>query len=369
MYYYALVNSEMVCTNVYAMPAPISGENYIQITEELYNDPSLIGKKYVNGEWVEVTKFYYAILDERNIVTSVYESETEMVGVDNMVPITNVQYNDPALIGKWYDAINNEFKDPSVSVLADMSTSQIQYKNEEKWLDEKLDEMDAAIEAAAESAGEPGPKGDKGDPFTYEDFTPEQLAALKGPKGDPGERGQTGATGATGADGPKGDKGDPFTYADFTSEQLAALKGPKGDPGEKGDTGATGPAGADGATGATGPTGEKGDKGDPGETGPQGPAGPSGASKIHFGSYTGNGDVSQEITFGFNAIGVIVFPSDGVLYKDGYHYGGLAHKNGSCGADGQSIVNFGGHRMFVYNRNGSKTNEDGKEFHYLVVEE
>lgn len=29
-------------------------------------------------------------------------------------------------------------------------------------------------------------KGPKGDPFTYEDFTPEQLAALRGPKGDPG---------------------------------------------------------------------------------------------------------------------------------------------------------------------------------------
>lgn len=26
----------------------------------------------------------------------------------------------------------------------------------------------------------------------------------------------------------KGDKGDPFTYADFTEEQLAALKGEKG---------------------------------------------------------------------------------------------------------------------------------------------
>ena len=29
-----------------------------------------------------------------------------------------------------------------------------------------------------------GPQGDKGDAFTYEDFTPEQLAALVGPKGD-----------------------------------------------------------------------------------------------------------------------------------------------------------------------------------------
>ena len=33
--------------------------------------------------------------------------------------------------------------------------------------------------------------------------------------------------------GLKGDKGDPFTYSDFTAEQLAALKGEKGD---KGDT-------------------------------------------------------------------------------------------------------------------------------------
>lgn len=34
--------------------------------------------------------------------------------------------------------------------------------------------------------GTQGIKGDKGDPFRYEDFTPEQLEALKGPKGDAG---------------------------------------------------------------------------------------------------------------------------------------------------------------------------------------
>lgn len=32
-------------------------------------------------------------------------------------------------------------------------------------------------------------KGDKGDPFTYDDFTPEQLEALKGEKGDKGDDG------------------------------------------------------------------------------------------------------------------------------------------------------------------------------------
>ena len=42
--------------------------------------------------------------------------------------------------------------------------------------------------------GTQGLKGDKGDPFTYADFTPEQLEALKGPKGDKGEDGRDGAS-------------------------------------------------------------------------------------------------------------------------------------------------------------------------------
>ena len=42
-----------------------------------------------------------------------------------------------------------------------------------------------------------GEKGDKGDPFTYEDFTPEQLASLKGDKGDKGDNGKDGVDGYT----------------------------------------------------------------------------------------------------------------------------------------------------------------------------
>lgn len=43
-------------------------------------------------------------------------------------------------------------------------------------------------------------------------------------------------------DGEKGDKGDPFTYSDFTADQLALLKGDKGDKGDsiKGDSGEDG---------------------------------------------------------------------------------------------------------------------------------
>ncbi len=59
---------------------------------------------------------------------------------------------------------------------------------------------------------EAGPKGEKGDPFVYDDFTPTQLEGLKGPKGD------------------------PFVYDDFTPTQLEGLKGPKGDKGDDGHT-------------------------------------------------------------------------------------------------------------------------------------
>lgn len=87
-------------------------------------------------------------------------------------------------------------------------------------------------------------KGDKGEPFRYSDFTPEQLANLKGEKGDKGDTGAKGDKGEPfeysdfspeqlanlkGDTGAKGDKGDPFTYSDFTQEQLASLKGEKGE--------------------------------------------------------------------------------------------------------------------------------------------
>lgn len=161
-----------------------------------------------------------------------------------------------------------------------------------------------------------GEKGDKGDPFTYADFTSEQLAALKGEKGDTGaglkiqgyydsvedlaaavtapEIGDAYGVGSAvpydvyiydsqrgwlnngPLQGAKGDKGDSFTYADFTEVQLEALRGPQGEPG------AAGPAGTDGVscthswngttltvTSASGTSsadlkGEKGDAGEPG---------------------------------------------------------------------------------------------------------
>lgn len=62
--------------------------------------------------------------------------------------------------------------------------------------------------------GQRGPQGVKGD-------TGEQgVQGIQGPKGEKG------TDGLNGARGPKGDKGEPFTYQDFTSEQIEELREP-----------------------------------------------------------------------------------------------------------------------------------------------
>lgn len=188
--------------------------------------------------------------------------------------------------------------------------------------------------------GPEGPRGEQGAPFTYADFTEEQLAALKGPQGEQGlqgeqgpkgerglagpqgpqgERGPIGAQGPQGADGasytvkglyatlsalqaahPTGSAGDAWFVGTAESNtvyqwdtdaaawvNVGALKGPQGETGaqgpkgEKGDPGATGPQGEQGVQGPAGDTGAKGDtgpQGPQGETGPQGPQGPQGNS-------------------------------------------------------------------------------------------
>ena len=100
--------------------------------------------------------------------------------------------------------------------------------------------------------GDTGEKGDTGDAFTYEDFTPEQLANLKGETGDTGPAGPKGDTGE------KGDKGDTGEKGDTGNKGETGATGEKGDTGAKGDTGDTGPAGDTGSTGATGDTGATG---------------------------------------------------------------------------------------------------------------
>lgn len=88
--------------------------------------------------------------------------------------------------------------------------------------------------------GPPGPPGPKGEPGKngIDGLKGEQglqgIQGLPGIQGPPGPPGAPGRDGVNGLKGEPGKDGKPFTYDMFTSEQLAALKGPKGDPGTGG---------------------------------------------------------------------------------------------------------------------------------------
>lgn len=164
-------------------------------------------------------------------------------------------------------------KDPYSQLLKMISDGEI--KGEKGDPGEKGEPGDPGTKGEKGDPGEPGKQGEqgvpgeKGDPFTYDDFTEEQLANLKGEQGIQGE---------------KGEDGKPFTYEDFTEEQLEELKGQDGKDGVDGKDGLNGKDGVDGisathswdgtvltiksasGTSSVDLKGEKGDPGEPGDT-------------------------------------------------------------------------------------------------------
>ena len=189
------------------------------------------------------------------------------------------------------------------------------------------------------------------------------------PKGDKGD---------AGADGAKGEKGDPFTYADFTSEQLAALKGDKGDKGDtgadgaKGDKGDRGEKGADGvtptftigtvSTGAEGSTATvtvtgtapnyvlnftipKGDKGDAGEAGTGGDVDLSGYAKLTGATFTGKVTSPIVSATRYFETPILVGEGDDSTY---YHRVVFGHKN----FDKMEFHEYGGSFSFFKNQKG-----------------
>ena len=172
-----------------------------------------------------------------------------------------------------------------------------------------LDEWLASLQGMP---GKDGAQGPPGKAFTYDDFTPEQLAELTGPEGPQGPRGPQGPQGIQ---GPKGDAGTGLdilgTYESVEALQAAVtnpqqgnmynvgqsepynvymwdttnggewlnqgqLQGAKGEQGPQGIQGPPGPQGEQGIQGPQGPPGPQGEQGEQGDTGPQGPPGPQG---------------------------------------------------------------------------------------------
>ena len=161
-------------------------------------------------------------------------------------------------------------------------------------------------------SGTPAPGIVKGDPFLYEDFTPEQLEGLRGPQGEPGPltfadftpeqieiiRGPQGVKGDTGPRGPqgiKGDTGDVGPIGPQGKQGIQGIQGVKGDTGDRGPQGPIGLTGPKGDTGPQGPQGLKGDTGARGATGPTGPKGDKGDQGIPGDVTQLRGEITSEI--------------------------------------------------------------------------
>ena len=153
---------------------------------------------------------------------------------------------------------------------------------------DKLSVSNGKLQYSGSDVGLKGDKGDKGDPFTYSDFTTEQLAALKG---DTGEAGAPGITPTIGTNG---------------NWFLGTTDTGKPSRGAKGDTGASGKPGTDGVTPHIGDNGNwyigSTDTGKP-TRGEKGAAGANGYTPVKGTDYFTEADKTELVAMVIESLG------------------------------------------------------------------
>lgn len=152
---------------------------------------------------IHVANFSFSIVDSG--VEKVVSKEISL----NLVKDTVKQIMSEDLT----ELLDTEFKDKL--------TGDLQYylsSHNEEFKGSKGDEGPQGEQGPQGLQGEVGPQGAQGIPGEKGDVGPQGVQGVKGETGPIGPQGERGPA------GPKGDKGDPFTYKDFTPEQLANLK-------------------------------------------------------------------------------------------------------------------------------------------------
>lgn len=208
MYYYAYINSSNICEGTYGFPSQINEASYIYLGTT--DDQSVIGKRWnaTTQQWEEVTNFYYAQLNEKDICIGVTEYPSAVTS-DSLIRIPSL---DETLIGMWYDRTDETFKTAPFRILADHSTDVVNYRSTDLCLSDVLDakaaatdvytktEVDAAIAAAGGtgSAGEDGEDGLSAYQIAvnngFEGTETQWLASLQGEDGTDGVDGADGTT-------------------------------------------------------------------------------------------------------------------------------------------------------------------------------
>lgn len=170
MYYYAYIDENNICTGTYGFPTQVTLDNYIYIGET--DDTNFVGMYYneVTGQWEEPT-YFYAYLDTDDVCISVQEYTSEMTGTRYI----RLETLDQTVVGLWYDRTDGTFKAVPIHISAEHSSSQINYKNQDVWLDDVIDgkanagdvytktEVDGLLE---DIEGGTGTAGENGATFT-----------------------------------------------------------------------------------------------------------------------------------------------------------------------------------------------------------
>lgn len=285
MYYFAFIDENNICTSVYAMPSDLSNvPGYILITEQQYTTQEVVGKRW-NADtftWEEVIRYYYAIIDSRGVCTDVVELEEESTD-PSYIAIDSL---DTTYVGKWYNSETQTWYDEApFSVTAAHSTDEINVGTSNDCLTTVLAakansadvytkaEVDSAIAAAGTGSGSgsgtPGADGADGEDGGF--YTPSVSAEgvlswtasktgmpavtsvnIKGADGADGQDGAPGAAGADGQDGTTvvvgtvttGAAGSSAAVQGVLNEETNTLtlnftipQGAQGEQGEKGDAG------------------------------------------------------------------------------------------------------------------------------------
>lgn len=268
MYYYAYINESNICTGVYAMPSELNVAGYIAITEAQYNSQSVVGM-YFNeetGNWEAPVTWYYAVLNERDIVTSVVDAGQETIA-DNYIRIDTL---DQSLVGMVYDRTTQQFRAATFKDMAAHSTDEINVGDTDESLTARIGntytkgEVDTMLSDVTGGTGTPGEDGGYYTPAVAADGTLTWTASKEGMPavGSANIKGADGQDGAAGADGQDGQDGTTVVVGTVTTGEAGTSAVVQGVLNEETNTLTLNFTIPRGAQGEQGEQGEKGDAGD-----------------------------------------------------------------------------------------------------------
>ena len=121
MYYYAFVDENDIVQNIYSLPTEIAHDQYIQVSS---NDQTLIGKHY-NRDTLEFEDvYYYAVLNDKSIAVEVTFAYS-VISESSYIAITATQYNDGSVIGMYWNG--TAWETAPISLIAVASTDYINF--------------------------------------------------------------------------------------------------------------------------------------------------------------------------------------------------------------------------------------------------